>query len=190
MAKKFGIDIDGTLTSPSTFVPYINESFNMNITIDDMKEYNLLPLLGINEKQFWEWMDKKEPIIYKDSPLASHAKMVIDEWKELHDLIYISARRNHLFDITESWFKENSISYQHIELIGSHDKISAVQKHGIDLFFEDKHDNACDISEECKIPVILFNTPYNQDPIPKNVIRVNNWLEAKQWVSNWTKIKV
>jgi uncharacterized protein len=41
------------------------------------------------------------------------------------------------------------------------------------------------ISEECKIPVILFNTPYNQDPVPKRVIRVNNWQEASAWVNQW-----
>ncbi len=183
--KRFGIDIDGTLTCPSTFVPFINESFNMNITLDDMKEYDLLPLLGITEKEFWEWMDEKEPIIYKDAPLAQNAKAVIDDWKHHHQLIYISARRDHLLDVTRTWFRHNSVHYHNIDLIGSHNKLAAVKKHQIDLFFEDKHDNACDISEECKIPVLLFNTPYNQDPIPKDVIRVNNWLEAKQWVHYW-----
>ncbi|WP_078545618.1 hypothetical protein [Litchfieldia alkalitelluris] len=187
MSKKFGIDIDGTLTCPSTFVPYINESFNMSITLDDMKEYNLLPLLGISEQQFWNWMDEKEPIIYRNSPLAEHAKSVINDWKDTHELIYISARRNHLFDITKDWFNENLVHYHDIELIGTHNKLAAVKKHGVDLFFEDKHDNACDISEECDIPVILFNTPYNQEPIPKNVVRVNNWLEARDWVNYWYK---
>ncbi|MBD8069165.1 hypothetical protein [Bacillus sp. PS06] len=185
MTKKFGIDIDGTLTCPTTFIPYINESFNMNITLDDMKEYDLCPLIGITNEQFWEWMDEKEPIIYKESPLAKNAKMVIDEWKHTHELIFISARRNHLFDVTEKWFQQNLISYNEIDLIGSHNKLAAVKKHEIDIFFEDKHDNACDISEEFDIPVILFNTPYNQDPIPKKVIRVNDWLEAKQWVNHW-----
>ena len=41
------------------------------------------------------------------------------------------------------------------------------------------------IHEECNIPVLLFDTPYNQDPIPKGVIRVNNWNEANKWVKNW-----
>jgi len=33
----------------------------------------------------------------------------------------------------------------------------------------------------------LFNTPYNQDPIPKGVVRVNNWYEANTWVKNWLR---
>ena len=35
------------------------------------------------------------------------------------------------------------------------------------------------IHEQCHIPVLLFNTPYNQDPIPDGVIRVHNWNEAR-----------
>jgi hypothetical protein len=57
----------------------------------------------------------------------------------------------------------------------------------VEIFFEDKHDNAVMIHEECQIPVILFDTPYNQDPIPNGVIRVNNWREANKWVENWMK---
>jgi uncharacterized protein len=75
--------------------------------------------------------------------------------------------------------------YHHIELIGSHDKISTAKKHGVDIFFEDKHDNAVAISEELSIPVLLFNTPYNQKPLPGGVIRVNDWQEANSWVQTW-----
>ncbi|MCY8689709.1 hypothetical protein MOD43_20740, partial [Bacillus spizizenii] len=28
-----------------------------------------------------------------------------------------------------------------------------------------------------------FNSPYNQLPIDSNIIRVNNWLEAVQWMN-------
>jgi uncharacterized protein len=180
--KRLGIDIDGTITCPSTFVPFINESFNMNITLDDIKEYNLLPLLGISEEEFWKWMNETEEKIYKSAPLANHAKQVIDEWTHQYELFYISARRKHLRDVTFDWFKSQTVPYDHIELVGSHDKIETVKKHNIDVFFEDKHDNACDISEECNIPVLLFDAPYNRNPIPQNVIRVSNWQEAKRWI--------
>ncbi len=67
-------------------------------------------------------------------------------------------------------------------MIGSHDKIAVAKKHKVDAFFEDKHDNAVMIAEELNIPVFLFDTPYNQPPVPSNVIRVNNWLEANDWI--------
>jgi len=187
--RRFGIDIDGTITSPSTFLPHINDSFNLQITLDDMKEFDIVPLIGISENEFWKWMDEKEPLIYQDAPLASYAKKVLNSWKHFIDLIYISARRELHLDVTQQWFTKNSVHYHKIDLIGSHNKLDAVKKHQIQLFFEDKHDNACDISEECDIPVILFNTPYNQQPTPKNVIRVEDWKEAEKWVNHWFDIK-
>ncbi|UII54890.1 hypothetical protein LS684_14665 [Cytobacillus spongiae] len=185
MKKRFGIDIDGTVTCPSSMIPYLNDSFNLNITLDDIKQYDLTPLVQISTKEFSNWFQQMEPTIYSKSPLAEGAKKVLKEWKNNHELYFISARGNHLLNLTKEWFKNQELTFDHIELIGTHDKIAAAQKYNVDIFFEDKHDNAVSIHEECQIPVLLFNTPYNQDPIPKGVIRVNNWQEARIWVNNW-----
>ena len=87
-----------------------------------------------------------------------------------------------MLDITKNWFDTSAIPYDHIELIGSHKKIEIARKYQVEAFFEDKHDNAVEIAEELKIPVVLFDTPYNRKPIPSNVIRVTNWLEANEWI--------
>ena len=184
--KRLGIDIDGTVTSPSTFVPYLNQAFQTNITFEDIKEYNLAPLLGITEAEFWQWMDKNEAIIYSESPLASYAKKIIKYLEKNHELYYISARREYLKDITYDWFHKHQLPYHHIELVGKHDKVETVNKHGIDLFLEDNYENACLINEGCNIPVLLFDTPYNQKPLPKQVYRVKTWLEAYEWLNNWS----
>ncbi|MDQ0231624.1 hypothetical protein [Metabacillus malikii] len=182
---RLGIDIDGTVTDPKTFVPYLKNSFNPSLTYDDMKEYDLTKVLNISEEEFWVWMDNFEPIIYEQAPLATFAREVLTEWEKQHQLYFISARRQHLADITHNWFENNGIFYHHLELIGHHNKLEAIKKNKISIFFEDKHDNACMICEEHKIPVILFNTPYNQEVVPNGVIRVDDWLEAKQWVNQW-----
>ena len=187
MAKRFGIDIDGTVTCPSSMVPFLNERFDLNITLDDIKQYDLMHLVTVSEKEFFEWFTMMEPIIYAKSPLARHAESVLRRWSNLHDLYFISARGSHLLDVTTKWFHQQQLSFDHIELIGSHNKIEAARKYNVDLFFEDKHDNAVMIHEECRIPVILFNTPYNQDPVPPGVIRVQDWLEAGKWVDSWLK---
>ena len=44
MKKRFGIDIDGTVTCPKTFIPYLNKSFNLKLTLEDINEYDLLPI--------------------------------------------------------------------------------------------------------------------------------------------------
>ncbi|WP_210365952.1 hypothetical protein [Bacillus sp. REN3] len=185
MKKRFGIDIDGTVTCPSTFVPYLNQAFNLNITLDDIKQYDFMPLVTVSEKEFSSWFTKVEPEIYSKSPLASGAKEILKSWEKEHELYFISARGSHLLELTKEWFTANEILYHDIHLIGSHDKIEAAQKYDVDIFFEDKHDNAVDINQELGIPVILFNTPYNQEPTPEGVIRVNSWKEANRWVQNW-----
>jgi uncharacterized HAD superfamily protein len=187
MKKRFGIDIDGTVTSPTSLIPFINQAFGLNIKYEDITQYELTPFVNVPEQELAKWFEENEPIIYQGSPLAHGAKSVLSKWKNEYELFFISARNPQLLEVTEKWFQEQGLTFDHIELIGSHDKIAAAKKHKVDIFFEDKHDNAVMIHEECHIPVILFNTPYNQDPLPNGVIRVNNWLEAQQWVDDWLK---
>jgi uncharacterized protein len=177
-----GIDIDGTITAQDTFVPYLNESFSLSITLDDIKDYDLTKLLDISDEDFWKWMNENEPRIYQEALLAKNAKQMLDELKNEHRLIYITARRRHLEDITFDWFRKNDMHYDHIELVGGHDKLEAVFKHKIDVFFEDHHGNAAMIAKEANIPVLLFDTPYNRLPTDSNIIRVNSWLEAADWI--------
>ncbi len=181
---RFGIDIDGTVTCPSTLIPHINKQYNLTISLDDVTEYDFLSAFPspVDRDSFQQWFKKNEPEMYRVSELARDAKQVLTDWHERFELFYISARGENVFDITENWFIEHEVPYDHIELIGSHDKISVAQKYAVEAFFEDKHDNAVMLAEQLDIPVILFDTPYNRLPVPNKVIRVNNWIEAKQWI--------
>ncbi|HSJ36586.1 MAG TPA: hypothetical protein VK945_00055 [Planococcus sp. (in: firmicutes)] len=185
MRYRFGIDIDGTVTSPTSLIPHINKQFNSELTLDDIKEYDLTSALPhLEPGEFNSWFRTAESTIYASSPVSDNAKSILNHWKEHYELFYISARSHNVSEITLDWFKKHAIAYDHIELIGTHKKIETAKKHNVDLFFEDKHDNAVEISEELDIPVVLFNTPYNQESVPDKVIRVYDWLEAEQWVKN------
>ncbi|WP_054635457.1 hypothetical protein [Thalassobacillus sp. C254] len=183
----FGLDIDGTVTDPATFVPYLNKHFQVDITLEDITEYDLTSLLNVSQQEFWKWMKIHEKSIYSNAVLAHKVEQALLDWNKNHKMIYISARGHHLHEATLEWFNTHNLPYHHIELIGQHDKIESIKKHQVHLFFEDKHDNACNIAEECQMPVVLLDTPYNRKPVPANVQRVQNWQEAKLWVDNWTK---
>ncbi|MBU9722462.1 MULTISPECIES: 5' nucleotidase, NT5C type [Bacillaceae] len=187
--KRFGIDIDGTVTDPATFIPYINDHFSKTLTLEDITEYDLSALLDIPKDEFWKWMQQHEPNIYKEATLAMHAKNILTDWKTHHELFYISARPTQFHDLTAEWFQAQEIPFDHIQLLGSHRKLEAVKEHSVDIFFEDKHDNACDIAEDCNIPVILFDTPYNRDAVPRGVFRVKSWKEAKEIVEGFFPLK-
>lgn len=179
---RFGIDIDGTVTCPTSLLPHINKAFSCNLVLDDIKEYDLTKAFPVSHEEFFEWFRNAEAEIYATSPIQAHAKGVLSKWKKEHELYFISARGQNVRDVTLNWFLEQELLYDHIELIGSHDKIKTAKNYNIDVFFEDKHDNAVGITEELGIPVLLFNTPYNQQPVPKGVIRVNTWLDADAWI--------
>ncbi|MFJ8256067.1 hypothetical protein ACIQ4Z_02150 [Peribacillus asahii] len=185
MKKRFGIDIDGTVTRPDTFVPFLNDAFQLNLTYEDITQYDFYPYVNVSKEDFNHWFLTNEPIFYKESLPADGAKEVLNAWTASADLYYISARTPHLLDVTEKWFAKHRLSYDHLELIGSHNKVATAKKLAVDLFLEDKHDNAVAIAEECNIPVLLFNTPYNQDPVPNSVIRIQSWHEAQTWVRKW-----
>ncbi|MEC1180014.1 hypothetical protein P9B03_16050 [Metasolibacillus meyeri] len=188
MSKKarFGIDIDGTVTCPATLIPHINAQYNVNITLDDVVEYDFLSAFPhpVDRTEFAHWFTTNEPRLYAASELADNAHAILNDWKSRYELFYISARGENVLDITKNWFHEHAVPYDHIELIGSHDKLSTAKHHCVDAFFEDKHDNAVMLAEELDIPVILFDTPYNRLATPNKVIRVNNWIEANDWIRN------
>lgn len=182
--SRFGIDIDGTVTTPDTLIPHINKQYNTNIVLDDVIEYDFLSAFPhpVDRKEFAKWFKENEGYMYSVSHIAKDAKKILDQWQHQYELIYISARDTSVFPITQKWFEENQVPFHHIDLIGSHDKLEAAKKHQVEVFFEDKHDNAVMLAEELKIPVILFDTPYNRKAVPNTVVRVNNWLEANKWI--------
>lgn len=70
MRKRFGIDIDGTVTCPKSILPYINKAFDMNIAYEDVDQYELTPFVNVSEEVFAKWFAENEPTIYEESPLA------------------------------------------------------------------------------------------------------------------------
>lgn len=187
MQKRFGIDIDGTVTSPEALVPFLNEGFNLKLTLDDITQYDLTPFVPVSKEEFYAWYLENEGKIYEKSPIAEGAKEVLNEWDKKHQMYFISARNSKNFDITKAWLDRHGIRYDEIILLGSHNKVKAAREWNVEIFFEDRYENAIEIHEECKIPVILFDTPYNRKPLPDGIIRVKSWLEAKQWVEEWLK---
>jgi len=178
--KRLGIDIDGTVTCPTALVPYLQRSFGTDIKYEDITAYDLGVVLNKSDEEMYDWFMANQEEIYTNSPVAEGAIPVLKEWSQQYELYYISARYDYLDRVTSDWFEKHNVPFHHIELTGSHNKIEAARQHHVDIFFEDKLDNAIDINRELDIPVILFDTPYNQSALPMNVHRVSTWNEAKE----------
>ena len=55
-------------------------------------------------------------------------------------------------------------------------KVSVAEKFGISVFIED----AGQIAKAMKIPVFLFDRPWNQGKLPANVLRVKSWSQIRE----------
>lgn len=72
--------------------------------------------------------------MYEVSELAADAHRILTAWQNQYELYYISARGENVFDITKNWFDQFKVPYDHIECIGSHNKIAIAKKHAVEAF--------------------------------------------------------
>ena len=133
---RFGIDIDGTVTTPSSLLPHINEKFGCDLVLDDIKEYDLTAAFDVDPTAFYNWYKEAEPEICLTSSTQEFAQQFLKDWQQQQaELFYISARGSHVMDVTMEWFRREPIPFDHVELIGSHRKIETARKFGTDVFF-------------------------------------------------------
>lgn len=181
-----GIDIDGTVTCPSSLLPYLNQAFGKNLSLDDCREYDLANVYGVPASEMDKWFAQNSDMLCRVAPVHGEADLILREWYQRHNLIYISARHEMDWDATLHWFQLRDIPYHHIELIGSHNKVEAANRWKVDMFIEDRLENAIQLSEELNIPVYLFDTPYNQAKLSDWVHRIYNWRELEKAVNQFT----
>ncbi len=184
-----GIDIDGTVTDPGSILPFMNQAFGKNLSLRDCIEYNLANVYGIPEDEFVKWLDEEGEELYRHATLHHQADEILKQWHQNHRLVYISARAEKHLAVTCEWFDKFGIPYHSIDLIGSHDKLQSAQKWGVEVFLEDRLENAVQLSEELQIPVLLFDTPYNQGKLPSLVKRIFSWQEGNHLLSSLAVVK-
>ncbi|MFT9488076.1 5' nucleotidase, NT5C type [Tepidibacillus decaturensis] len=190
MIKKeftLGIDIDGTVTDPYTFIPHLNQYFNKNFLYNEITTYDLTKLYNIDEEEYLNWYSHYGADIYQTAPLAKDAKKTLSYLKQSYRLIYISAREEEYRLPTMKWFESQGLPFDRVVLTGSPNKIQQAIEYEIDLFLEDHYVASCQMAQELNIPILLFDTPYNQGPLPEQVTRVYSWQEAKQKITQYTQ---
>ncbi|HEY8342835.1 MAG TPA: hypothetical protein VIK75_07560 [Calditerricola sp.] len=179
---RLGIDIDGTVTNPASFLSHLNRAFGKRLLYPQVRQYDLVPLYEITPEAFWRWYERHSADVYRTSPPSPFARDVLHRLARQHTLIYISAREPEHYDLTVQWFEAQRIPYHKIILLGSHDKVDEARRQKVALFIEDRYENACALAEALQVPVLLFDTPYNQGPLPSLVTRIRSWREVPAYV--------
>ena len=84
------IDIDGTITSPYHFIPYLNELYNKNITEEECNTHNWEVLYGVDMNTMISEFHEKYMHSYGEAKVVDDAKNIIDELKKNHTVIVIT----------------------------------------------------------------------------------------------------
>ena len=170
------IDIDGTITDAYYWVDIANKYFNKNITEDQVTEYYIHKIIGIEEKDWNDFYEKNKIKIHSEEKLRDDVKVVIDAFSLLHNIYFVTARDKSLTMLSYLYLTKNKIPYDDLFVLGSHYKVDKAIELNCDVFIEDNYDNAIQLSS-AGFKVLLIDTNYNRKPLNENIIRVYNWKE-------------
>ena len=175
------IDIDGTITDPYHFLPYLNEINNKKITNEECNTINWETLYGIDMDIMLKEFHEKYMHSYDEAVVIDEAREIINLLKESHNLCFVTARSSHLEDITKNWLVKNNLSEIDVYLLGSDYKITKAKELECHIFIEDNPSNAMQLADE-GMHVLLIDTNYNKDITHERIKRVTNWKEISDFI--------
>nr|WP_297394592.1 haloacid dehalogenase-like hydrolase [uncultured Peptostreptococcus sp.] len=181
MARNICVDIDGTLTSPYFFIPYLNKLTGKNLGIEDYTSIDWNDTYGPEHSQMYKDFDHIHTDIYWENSLVDGAREVVNDLYDRGDRVYIvTARSSAIAHVTNSWIDKQDINYTDIFSISGNDgKVAMAEKLACDYFLEDDPSNAVNLSE-AGFKVILMDAMYNRGVDGENITRVSSWDEIRE----------
>jgi uncharacterized HAD superfamily protein len=172
------IDIDGTITSPYHYLPYLNSIYKRDLTEEDYTTVYWAELYGDTFEGMLDKLHSNYLNSYSEAHVVEGAKEVVGELYKENNLFFVTARNSTLEEITMDWLIKQELSYVPLYLLGTDRKLNKAKELECDIFIEDHPMNALHLAEG-GIKVILIDCNYNKDIDHKNIIRVSSWKEIK-----------
>lgn len=192
--KKIGFDLDDVLLNFSDpFREFLNKKYSTNVKREDLKTFYIEKFFGLSDD-----VVKNEVAAFllhddhKNTLPIDGSMPVIQKLSQKYILEIITAKPDYLTDDTYEWLAKyfnGMFSVVHFtnHFQDSHKKrkkSDVCKSEGVNIFIDDSLDNAIDVSS-VSIPVLLFDTPWNQsDVLPKLVKRVFSWEEIEKEIEN------
>lgn len=170
-----GIDLDGVLGDILEIsIGALNAYFGRNLTVEDAWDYDLSKVYGLSPEQVRDFFAVRQDLLEEMAPMPG-ARQCIERLYQRCRITIITARPPFQEDLTRAWLARHGFLYHDLVMVGSHDKREACRRAGIDLFIDDRLENALMLASE-GLPVILFAAPHNRVPeLPPGVVRLEGW---------------
>lgn len=179
-----GIDIDGTITTAFYWLDYYNQHFKTNIQPSQVTTYDHHLALGVSLNEYSTFRKKHIHTIHNlAKPRIQSGYFLRKLFFENHHLSVITAREKELESLTSQWLSKYQMYYHALYHLGHTNKASLALQLNLDLFLEDRLETALEIVKH-NIPVILFDTPYNQHDHHPLIYRVYHWVEVYEVIDH------
>ncbi|MPM14784.1 Nucleotidase [bioreactor metagenome] len=179
------IDIDGTITNPYHFIPYLNELYNKEITEDGCYTYDWQELYGVDMDTILHEFHTTYIHSYGEAEVVEGAKEIISNLFNKHNLYFVTARNESLTEVTTNWLNDKGFSSIDVYLLGSDNKISKAKELECNIFIEDNPANALQLANE-GMTVLLIDTNYNKSVEHENITRVKNWNDINEIIESYS----
>jgi len=186
-----GIDIDDTITNSSeVFVKYAikyNKEKKINYPIDTttLDQEKAFGWNNNNKKEFASLYLKK--ILREANPHQDVVKVIRKLKDSGHKIFFITARTDEevlgVYDFTREWLLNNNIYFDKL-IVNSVDKVNICKANHINVFIDDNYETCKNVFEELNIPVLMFQTKYNEIFSDFNFECVKNWEEILYKINN------
>jgi len=191
-----GVDFDDVLFEFNKgFLAYFNKLHGTSFTRDQVNDYQLHLLIGGTKETVHDLIDTFYLSLDHDTVLPVLGAVEHIQALMHHELVVISARPEHTRTATEKFITTYFEGvFKSVHLTGLYRGTSANTKSkeevarecGVDIFIEDSLSHARKITA-AGIPVVLIDTPWNQEMTPEGATRVFSWEEVVKVVQEQAK---
>jgi len=190
-SKIIGFDLDDVLLNfNDALLPYHNHHFGTSYEREHIKSFNLSVLWGCSESEVIERvLNFYQSPEHRDASPVEGAVQAIRNLKKRHKLFIVTARHEEIKEETLGWVDKHFPKMFEAVHFTNHfygnkkrGKGEVCVELGIEIFVDDSINNAKDITN-FGIPVLLFDTPWNQTEVNEPINRVYSWEEIEKHIN-------
>ena len=183
-----GVDLDDVIIDLATaLAKFHNARYGTSYERSDSYTFKLEKMWGCNEEEMRQRVSEFYLSSFHNEALPVFgAVAALTELKKKYPLIMITSRPEHVRKETELWINRYIPNmFDEMYFLGNFlpdgtrivSKGEMCKKRNVQLFIEDALHNAISVAQE-EIPVLLFDTPWNQGELPPHITRVTGWEDA------------
>ena len=175
----------------STLLRITNEHFNLELTQNDLTEYNLGKVLGVEEKEARYVIDIASQDQHLSAmPVLLDGLTLIKKVKKTGCNVFIvTAREDSMRPATEQWLKKHKVPYDNLYTTNGQVKTAVVEKLKTNFFVEDNLSHAIPAAE-IGIKVFCPKYPWNTNKTThSNIHFINNCSEIFHLIDSVGNVK-